>query len=249
MRYILSAKMGSLDKGFREIYNVVEDIVKNSDKDKQTSLLLAQDVANTIQKKYVENARKISSYEHGSSDTTVSVVETKKGYVVRVFGTDVLYEEYGTGTRGLKSSHPRHKADGMRPYGSGRNIIHNGNKNNGKDAPYWYKLYRDFPGGNVPGIPETDFGNEPIKGTDYVWKHNGIVTKGLPAGRFIYDSCREYQESGGIANKDVLTRTVKQYIKQHFKNRMKKEMEKPVFTGDIKKYMMELKIYEKYKGR
>lgn len=254
MRLVFSAQMGSLDKVFREISNTIEDVVKDDDQNKKTSLLLAEDLANTINKKYVENLNNISPYEHGSSNIKTSIVETKKGYVVRTSGKDVLYEEYGTGTRGLQNPHPKHNADGMKPYGSGRNVIRNGQKNNGLDAPYWYHLYRDFPSDfkdrdKIPNMPKTDFGNNRIKNSDFVWMHNDIVTKGLPAGKFIYDSCREYRKSTGLADKEVLNRTIKQYIKTNFENKMRKEVKKPVFTGDIKKYMIELKIYEKYKGR
>ena len=218
-----------LEKVFKEIPNAIEQIVKDIDKnDKQkTSLPLAQDLAQTIQKRYTDYLNRISDYEHGTKNVTVVINNTKKGYVVKIYGKDVLYHEYGTGTRGLQNKHPRHNADGMKPYGSGRNIIHNGKKNGSDETPYWYKMYRDFPGGVSSkresvnyNFPKTDFGNEPIKSSDYVWRHNNIITKGLPAGRFVYDSCNELRSRGGLANKTVLMNSIKQAIKTDFKDRL-----------------------------
>lgn len=236
MKLVYSAKMTSLDKVFREIGNGIENIAKDDDTMKQSvGLTVAQDLMETIQKKYIENLNNISSYEHGSSDIRTYITDTKKGYVVHVSGKDVLYQEYGTGTRGLRKPHPAHKRDGMNPYGSGRNIIHMGEKNNGKETPYWYKLYRDF-----PGYLPNDFNDEAIRATDYVWRHNKIITKGLPAGRFIYDSCQEYRKSGGFGEKDVLTKTVNQTIKKDFVNKMNKTVKKVDKDADYYKKTFDL---------
>ena len=221
-KLVYEAKLGALDKVFTVTNNAIEDIIKDTDNLKEkTSLLLARDLAQTINQKYVENLNNISSYEHGSSTVKTSITDTKKGYIVHVSGKDVLYQEYGTGTRGAKKPHPRQKADGMKPYGSGRNIIHNGEKQNGKDTPYWYLLYRDF-----PGYLPNDFNGENIRPSDYVWRHDGTITKGLPAGRFVYDSCRQYQKSSGLDEKNVLKKTITQAIKKDFINKMNTTIKK-----------------------
>ena len=246
---LYEAKMTSGDKVFKELTNKIGRIVSDNKLKQKTSSTIALDLAQTINEKYVANLRNIAGYEHGSSNVKTTVINTEKGCIVRISGKDILYQEYGTGTRGLRNPHPRHDADGMKPYGSGQNIIHNGEKNNGKQVPYWYKLYRDFPGGvyeskygkiNVRNIPSTDFGKEPIGSSEYVWKHNGVVTKGLPAGRFIYDSCRKYKGDEKLGEKELLKRTVKQLIKKD----VKKELMKTADMGaeDVRKLWLQMKV-------
>ena len=232
-RTVFTARLNRVDKKFEEIGNAIQDILKNNeDVKKETSLKLAEELANKINEKYIQNLNRISDagYVHGTGKIKTSIDETKNGYVVKIRGNDVLYEEYGTGTVGIQHPHPRHKIDGMKPYGSGRNIVHNGTRKDGT-TPHWYQMYRDFPGGLnskgelVRGMENvrTDFGNAPIKSSDYVWKHNGIITKGLPAGKFVYDSCQELRKSTGLGDKTVLGRTIKQAIKNDFVNQLDKK--------------------------
>lgn len=235
---VFIAKLDPLEKVFQEVVNIIED-VKNDETIKQkTSLNVAQDVAQAIETNYVNYLNSISNFDHDVKNVTVYVDPTDKGYKVKVSGKEVLYHEYGTGTRGLENPHPKHNADGMKPYGSGRDIIHNGVRNDGKDLPKWYILYRDFPRNDIKygnGRIITDFGNEPINRRDYVWRHNGIVTKGLPAGRFIYDACEEYRKEGSakFKDKDILKRTVSQFIEDKIRRNIKRTTKQAIIKIQV----------------
>ena len=238
-RQVYISNFDQINKSFREIVNAVEDVVKNDDNiKKETSLKVGEELAKTIEQKYTNYIQRISNFEHGTKNVRVVVSDTKKGCVVKIRGKDVLYHEYGTGSRGLAHKHPRHDADGMKPYGSGQNVIRGTeqvkvtyytdkkygkikwmyiNKNNGRRTPYWYPLFldgKDFP---------NDLGGQPT-GREYVWRHNGVITKGLPAGRFIYESVKEFKDEGKIVThtKNILQTTIKETIVPRIKQKTKR---------------------------
>lgn len=202
---IYKTKLSDTSRIGEQLKNTIDDIIKSNEGVRQIGLKAAETFEQKVREKYNTYLDSISSLEHEDSGIQTSITDTKKGYIVHVSGKNILYYEYGTGSEGAKRPHPRHDADGMRPYGSGRNIIHNGVKNNGKEVPYWYKLYRDFPGGTDFKRLPNDFNDGQIRITDYVWRHNGVITKGLPAGRFIYDSRRE---TSNITDDETLKKTI-----------------------------------------
>lgn len=237
---IVETNLSALEKALKDIVTTAEKITNDDTVIKENvGLSLISDLTKTINEKYNSYLTSISNYEHEVSDITTSVTDTKKGYVLHVKGKDILYHEYGTGTRGLRKPHPSHDSDGMKPYGSGKNIIQYGVKNINytpkkdggsrfdtkyeHETPYWYRMYRDF-----PGYYPNDFGDANIRPSDYVWRHNGVITKGLPAGRFIYDSCEEYRKSTGLGEKTVLKNTITQLVKKEFVNKMKKETKQKI---------------------
>lgn len=219
---IFETKLEPLEKILKDTVNMIKDVAEDDNTIKENvGLTLVNDLIKTIKEKYHSYLTSIGDYEHDVSEVNMSVTDTKKGYVLHVKGKDVLYHEYGTGTRGLRKPHPTHDSDGMKPYGSGRNIIQYGLRKDGKDTPYWYHMYRDF-----PGYYPNDLGDANIRPSDYVWRHNGIITKGLPAGRFIYDSCEQYRKSTGLGEKNVLKNTITQLVKKEFVNKMNSELKK-----------------------
>ena len=212
-----------------KIEGSIKDVIKNGSVQEATSLLVATELSKTITEKYHVYLGKIANYEHEKSDIVISVTNTKKGWVVHASGDDLLYHEYGTGTRGLQNPHPNHAKDGMKPYGSGQNIVHNGIKNNGGNTPYWYKLYRDFPGfasSMVTRDLRNDFEDGNIRASDYVWRHNYTITKGLPAGRFIYDSIEEIANYDVSGSHTTLKHTMTQTIRKEFVRRLNAKYEK-----------------------
>ena len=208
---IYKIKVDYKNKTVDKIVNKIKEITENTDDTaKKAALTIVGDFRKAVSSNYQDYLRNIRAFEHNVSPVTYSITDTKKGYVVHINSKDILYHEYGTGSRGLEKPHPKHSADGMRPYGSGINVIHNGMRQDGK-TPYWYKLYRDFPGGTDYKHLENDLNDEPIRSTQYVWRHNGVITKGLPAGKFIYEACKEYQ-GDGLTDKKVLKQTLNQTI-------------------------------------
>lgn len=241
-RRIYISKFNQITKAFDEIASAIEDISKvNDDEKREASINVAEKLAETIESKYADYVQnKISNFEHGTEDVHVKIDETKNGCVVKIVGKDVLYHEYGTGSRGLEKPHPRHNADGMKPYGSGKTVIRGTeerlveykttkkkierarwmyfNKNNGKRTPYWYPLYvidgKYFP---------NDLGGQPT-GREFLWRHNGIITKGLPAGRFVYDSINDFKNNNEIIKhtKKVVGNTIKERVVPRIRQKTKR---------------------------
>lgn len=83
------------------------------------------------------------------SGTTIDKVPYGKGYRIRVAGPEVIYDEFGTGTEGANSPHPKKGDYDLEPYNSGFYIQtdRNGNK-------YW-RYYSDSRGRYVTshGVP------------------------------------------------------------------------------------------------
>lgn len=220
---VLKLNYNPLTDVLSKVEGGIKDIIKNGTAAEATSILVATELSTKIKDKYHIYLGKIAEYEHEESDIEISITDTKKGWVVHVKGDNLLYHEYGTGTRGLQNPHPTHDKDGMKPYGSGRNIIHNGVRADNKDAPYWYKLYRDFPGYASNMLSKdlsNDFGDGNIRTTDYVWRHNYIITKGLPAGKFVYDSREEIQNYDINGGNSTLKHTITQTIQKEFVGRL-----------------------------
>lgn len=222
MRLVYSLKYDELKKSFKEIGNSIEDVLENNPYiERGPGLEVAMDLASTIREKYNAYLTSISDFVHETDNTRIYITNPKGKYVVHVSGREVLYHEYGTGTRGLRKPHPRHDKDGMNPYGSGKTDKEHKYSRivDPADPPYWYLVYRDF-----PGAYPNDFNDAPIRATDYVWRHKGVITKGIPAGRFIYDSCREYQKGYGLDEKQVLKRTIIQTVAKDLAKELKKSI-------------------------
>lgn len=203
-KQIYTAHFDKSEQEFKYIIDGIDNFIKRDENaDKKASALLARDLAKTIGSKYTDYVNNTSKFLHGDKNIKISVTDTKKGCIVHISGKDILYEEYGTGSRGRDNPHPNHDADGMNPYGSGRNIIHDGERNNGHDIPYWYNYTHNYP---------TDFEGDKILPSDYVWRYKKTITKGLPAGKFIYDSCQEYKLDGEFDKHKILKQTITQAI-------------------------------------
>ena len=211
------------------IIKVTKDIQENDAKRKAVVL------SNTISHKYDKYLTNNSYLLDVDEDQRINVVlyERKSGgYGVRVQGTNVLYYEYGTGTRGDMNKHPK-KPDRLKGYGTGKYILQHGEyKNNHSDnkppSPQWYPFDKN---GNIKkqnykmATARTDSalgGVKNIKFSDMVWKHAGVITLGAPAGKFIYESVELFkknfgEEAGMITYKKSISVRIKNSIQNELK--------------------------------
>lgn len=60
-------------------------------------------------------------------------VQEANGYEIRIVGSQVIYDEFGTGDEGLANPHPNKSKFGLRPYNSGKYIRRNRQTN----RKYW----------------------------------------------------------------------------------------------------------------
>lgn len=187
----ISNKLGSLKEAQKK---TSEDVQK-------LGLLEARYLGNQIVKGYTKYLSENSYLSDLDDDQRITVIVNERkdgGYNINLRGKNVLYYEYGTGTRGLENYHEK-KPKNMTGYGEGRDIIHNAKRNNKHELPRWYPFNED----GSPKKPnmllymasaDKDLGSVMnIRLSDYVWKHNGIVTKGAPAGKFIYNAVNDYR--------------------------------------------------------
>ena len=229
---VYKSNFDPMKKTFKEIKNAIDKAVKDEEITKQGSIIAAQKFMKTLEQKYADYINNVTNKGIQTNAGMIYMDETEKGARVGIRGKDVLYQEYGTGTRGSRNPHPTHNQDGMYPYGSGEYVIHGGKRNNGDSAPRWYRLYRDY-GAAIPKMKKNswltgktaeklanDFNDEPIGFNEYVWKHNGIITKGLPTGRFMYDTRKQYEDVDELSKNNVL----KEAITQLFRTKVKENV-------------------------
>lgn len=68
-------------------------------------------------------------YKDGNDDVNFFITGTEKKKKVGASGSQVLYNEFGTGTEGENSPHPQKGEFGLNAYNSGRTIRQNNNAN------------------------------------------------------------------------------------------------------------------------
>lgn len=115
--------------------------------------------------KEIEQNYAATPYKDGNDDVNFFTTGTEKKKKIGVSGTQVLYNEFGTGTEGESSPHPKKGEFGLNPYNSGKTIRRNNSENSTASQL---------------GIPT---------GGLYWTYMDGSVkkyTQGIPAGRQVY---------------------------------------------------------------
>ena len=217
------------DKIIKGLIKSTKEIQENDAKRKAVTL------SNTIAKRYNKYLADNPYLQDVDDDQSINVIlyETKSGgYGVNVRGPNVLYYEYGTGTRGQSKEHPD-KPDRLNGYGTGKYILQHGEyKNNHSknkpQSPSWYPFDKNGsvkPPSYKMATTRTDSalgGVRNIKFSDLVWKHKGTVTLGAPAGKFIYTSVELFksnfgEQAGMIAYKKSISARIKNNIMNELK--------------------------------
>lgn len=122
-------------------------------------------------------------YKDGNDDVGFFTSGNDKKRTIGVTGTQVLYNEFGTGTEGAENPHPDKGEFGLNPYNSGRTIRPNNNENSTAS-----KL----------GIP--------TGGLYWTYMDGSIkkYTQGIPAGKQVYLATQKVQkEKSNIIKKVV----------------------------------------------
>lgn len=147
----------SLGDLIRELQVVSRDIPK----------VLAQETAKEVAKNYAK-----SDYIDGSHDKTINVNVGNGNASVVVSGTQVIYDEFGTGTMGANNSHPIKSEFDLNPYNSGKTI----RANRGFDK-HGFKSKA-----SKEGIP--------VNGLYWTFKKGDTkyYTQGVPAGCQVYNA-------------------------------------------------------------
>lgn len=108
----------------------------------------------------IQNNFSATDYKDGNDDVAFFKKGTKKSKTVGMSGTQVLYDEFGTGEEGAKSGHEMKGDFPLNPYNSGRTIRRNKNSEsnataNGIPVGGLYWTYKDKNGQKryTQGIP------------------------------------------------------------------------------------------------
>ncbi len=148
-------------QSINKLINKLERFNKNLEKADEK---IVEELSNLALQEIQENYSS-TPYKDGNEDISFYATGTEKNKKVGVMGSQVLYNEFGTGTEGQNSPHPEKENFGLNPYNSGRTIRQNNNPNSSAS-----KL----------GIPEGEL----------YWTYmDGNVkkyTQGIPAGKQVY---------------------------------------------------------------
>ena len=160
--------IGKLEKLKKDLSKADEEIVKQL-----SGICLSE-----IQKNYAS-----TGFKDGNDDVYFFEKGTSKRKIVGVAGTQVLYNEFGTGTEGEKKPHPEKKIYGLNPYNSGPTRKVNKSDTStasqfgiGKGELYW--IYDKY------GI--------------------AVYTQGIPAGKQVYNARKTLQKKKKEITKKVV---------------------------------------------
>lgn len=133
--------------------------------------------------KEIEQNYANTTYKDGNEDINFFVIGTKQNKKIGVSGTQVLYNEFGTGTEGENSPHPQKGEFGLNPYNSGKTI-----RRNNKDTSNATQL----------GIPVGEL----------YWTYmDGNIkkyTQGIPAGKQVYMAAKAIEKQKNEIVKKVV---------------------------------------------
>lgn len=117
-------------------------------------------------KDQIEKNYQSSQLQEGNEDRKTEISKDGTMYIVKTTGSQILYTEFGTGTKGASHPHPEKGSFALNDYNSGETIRPNSNKDTNASAA---------------GIP--------VGGLYWTYKDkNGdkVYTQGIPAGMQIY---------------------------------------------------------------
>ena len=149
-------------KGIKNFKSKIDNLIKEMPKVNEEIL---SELA-TLGQNEIEKNRAAIPYTDGNDDYKVFKEKTKTGYSVGARGSQVLYDEFGTGTEGLNEPHPMKNDFNLKEYNSGKTI---------RSASIKMK-------------PETGI----LPGELY-WTYKGkdgnlVYTQGIPAGKEVFNA-------------------------------------------------------------
>lgn len=167
----------SIEKLIKRLQEFQKDISNADEKivDKLSELGLQE-----IQNNYSQ-----TGYKDGNEDVGFFQVGSKTKRKIGVSGTQVLYNEFGTGTLGAESPHPEKDNYSLNAYNNRNGTTIRENKNENSIAT---KL----------GVP--------VNGLYWTYNNNGIkvYTQGIPAGKQVYNAKKAIEEQKEKIIKEVV---------------------------------------------
>ena len=165
-------------KGIKEFKSKIDNLIKEMPKVNEEIL---SELA-TLGQNEIEKNRAAIPYTDGNDDYKVFKEKTKTGYSVGARGSQVLYDEFGTGTEGLNAPHELKNDFNLNEYNSGKTIRSAG----------------------ITMSPETGI----LPGEKY-WTYKDksgktVYTQGIPAGKEVFNSWQTVKrEKDQIISKKV----------------------------------------------
>lgn len=177
MKKKINIKLSSqeIQKTIKKLENLQQEL-------NEADIKIVQELSN-LGLREIEQNYASAAYKDGNDDINFFITGTEKKKKVGVSGSQVLYNEFGTGTEGANSPHPQKGDFGLNAYNSGRTIRSNNNENSSASrlgiptgGMYW--TYMD---GNVKKY-----------------------TQGIPAGKQVYMAAKSIQKEKNEIIKKVI---------------------------------------------
>lgn len=115
---------------------------------------------------------------------TTYITNIRGGYNIAIAGKDIWYYEFGTGDQGERSGYPKKALENRNyKYNAGPKVIHKG------EADDWLS-FQELPAWYIGFINKN-------KGARYGnwWMSPHGISNGIPAGKFFYDTVRDFKDS------------------------------------------------------
>lgn len=105
-------------KGIKDFKDKIDNLITQLPKVNEQILSELADLGQSE----IEKNRASTIYTDGNDDYKVFKEKTENGYKVGARGSQVLYDEFGTGTEGLNAPHPMKNDFNLKEYNSGKTI-------------------------------------------------------------------------------------------------------------------------------
>lgn len=165
----MDIKINLSKKEIEALINKTKDLKKSLSKlDEKIVDKLADQALEDIQKNF-----QATPFKEGNDDTGFFKVGSAKQKSVGMVGSQVLYNEFGTGTKGMIDSHPEKNKFGLKGYNTGKTIRRNTRANSRATEE---------------GIAQGEL--------YWTYKENGekIYTTGIPAGMQVYNAAQSLKK-------------------------------------------------------
>lgn len=153
-------------KGIKNFKSKIDNLIKEMPKVNEE--ILSELAA--LGQNEIEKNRASTIYTDGNDDYKIFKEKTKNGYSVGARGSQVLYDEFGTGTEGLNKPHDLKDKFNLNPYNNRKGTTIRENTNPNSTA-------------TEKGIP--------INGLYWTYKDKGgniVYTQGIPAGKEVFNA-------------------------------------------------------------
>lgn len=132
-----AAARTAIRQGKRRFRVMIDEI---SSTRKAVTEKVAEELENEIRNNYDSFVNSLSHDHQDRSDTIINSYKTDRGCVVFARGSQVIYDEFGTGDRGLMHPHPDKGKYSLNDYNSGSHIKLD------KDGSFYWTYYSNKDG-------------------------------------------------------------------------------------------------------